>query len=332
MDKLDEIYLGIDEHSFSGHDMVLIITELKSKDVLAILDWITKAKLEEWINNLPLRIQIKIKWFSTDMNKGYAQSLTNILGNPIHSVDKYHLFQEANKVVDEVRQISIWGLRMNFVKVEDIPKLGKKIGKKLTKQDLEKLNATNAENVVIQKYKNKSACRLQAEQIDKNTLINSKWENVAYHEITADYFMETGYRRLFFYREKNLSPISKLRLNQIFREFDYLGFMAEAWILKEDFMEAMDDLNITEIDRIMADCLTSEHYRIKQFWRTLKRWYAGIKGFCEHSTATFKFTNALTEGINNLCKVAKRVSHGFKYKSMYIKKLVAKFCLKKLEI
>ncbi len=108
------------------------------------------------------------------MNKGYAQSLTNILGNPIHSVDKYHLFQEANKVVDEVRQISIWGLRMNFVKVEDIPKLGKKIGKKLTKQDLEKLNATNAENVVIQKYKNKSACRLQAEQIDKNTLINSK--------------------------------------------------------------------------------------------------------------------------------------------------------------
>lgn len=199
------------------------------------------------------------------MNKGYAQSLTNILGNPIHSVDKYHLFQEANKVVDEVRQISIWGLRMNFVRVEDIPKLGKKIGKKLTKQDLEKLNATNAENVVIQKYKNKSACRLQAEQVNQDTLINSKGENVAYHEITADYFMETGYRRLFFYREKNLSPISKLRLNQIFREFDYLGFMAEAWTLKEDFMDAMDDLNITEIDRIMADCLTSEHYRIKQF-------------------------------------------------------------------
>ena len=61
MEKLDEIYLGIDEHSFSGHDMVLIITELKSKEVLAILDGITKAKLEEWINNLPLRIQIKIK-------------------------------------------------------------------------------------------------------------------------------------------------------------------------------------------------------------------------------------------------------------------------------
>jgi transposase len=129
-----------------------------------------------------------------------------------------------------------------------------------------------------------------------------------------------------------LSPSSKLRLNQIFREFDYLGFMAEAWTLKEDFLDAMDDLNLSEINRIMADCLASEHYRIQQFGRTIQKWYTGIKGFCENSTAFFKFTNALTEGINNLCKVAKRVSHGFRYKSMYIKKLVAKFCLNKLHI
>lgn len=332
MDELNEIFLWVDEHSFSGHDMVLIITELKTKQVLAILDWITNAILKEWIDSLPPKIQIKIKWFSTDMNKWYANVLKEIYGNPIHSVDKYHLFQEGNKVVDEVRQISIWGLRMNFVKVEDIHKLGKRIGKKLTKKDLEKLNEANTENVVMQKYKEKSACRLKAEEVNQNALFNSKWAKVKYSEITADYFVETGYRKLFFYREKNLSPISKLRLNQIFREFDYLGFMAESWTLKEDFMDAMDNLDLEEIDRVMAECLESKHYRIQQFWRTLKKWYAGIKGFCEHSTATFKFTNALTEGINNLCKVAKRVSHGFKYKSMYIKKLVTKFCLKKLEI
>ncbi len=45
--ELDEIYLGVDEHSFSGHDMILIITDLKSKNILAILDWITKEKLEK---------------------------------------------------------------------------------------------------------------------------------------------------------------------------------------------------------------------------------------------------------------------------------------------
>ncbi|MDQ7023043.1 MAG: hypothetical protein Q9M97_05960 [Candidatus Gracilibacteria bacterium] len=45
MEKLDEIYLGVDEHSFSGHDMVLIITELKTGQLLAVLDGITKTKI-----------------------------------------------------------------------------------------------------------------------------------------------------------------------------------------------------------------------------------------------------------------------------------------------
>jgi hypothetical protein len=67
------------------------------------------------------------------------------------------------------------------------------------------------------------------------------------------------------YREKNLSPIQKLRLNQIFREFDYLGYMQKAWTLKEDFFNAMDNLDMNEIDRIMNECLNSDHYRIKKF-------------------------------------------------------------------
>jgi len=35
--------------------------------------------------------------------------------------------------------------------------------------------------------------------------------------------------------------------------------------MKEDFMDAMDNLDMNEIDRIKDDCLNSEHYRIKQF-------------------------------------------------------------------
>jgi hypothetical protein len=30
-------------------------------------------------------------------------------------------------------------------------------------------------------------------------------------------------------------------------------------------MDAMDNLDMIEIDRIRDDCLSSEHYRIKQF-------------------------------------------------------------------
>jgi hypothetical protein len=51
-------------------------------------------------------------------------------------------------------------------------------------------------------------------------------------------------RKLFLLGEKNLSPIQKLRLNQIFYEFDYLGFLKEAWTTKEDFCDAMDTLDI----------------------------------------------------------------------------------------
>ncbi len=245
-----------------------------------------------------------------------------------------HLFIEANRVVDQVRDISRYTLQMNFVKVEDIPKLWKKCNEKITVDDLKKLN--NNQNIDklkwMKKYKEKADNRLNIGQVNKNDLYNSKDEKIDYTEITPEYFIEKWYRKLFFYREKNLSWQQRLRINQIFKEFDYLWFMQESWTLKEDFMDALDELNMVEIDRIRDDCLKSEHYRIKQFWRTIKRWYAWIKGFCEHSTDEFKFTNALTESINNICKVAKRVSHWFSSKVMYIKKLTARFCLKKLEI
>ena len=41
MRELDEIYLGIDEHSFRGRNMVLVITDIKAKKVLAVLEDIT---------------------------------------------------------------------------------------------------------------------------------------------------------------------------------------------------------------------------------------------------------------------------------------------------
>jgi len=129
---------------------------------------------------------------------------------------------------------------------------------------------------------------------------------------------------------KNKSNFQRVWLFMIYGRS--LDFKRRFYTLKGYLVDALDELNMTEIDRIRDDCLKSEHYRIKQFWRTIKRWYDWIKGFCEHSTDNFKFTNALTEGINNLCKVAKRVSHWFSSKVMYIKKLTARFCLKKLEI
>ena len=333
--KLDEVWLWVDEHSFSWKDMILIITELKTKKMITVIDWITKEKLDNWIwHILPLKYHEKIKGYNTDMNKGYAKSLDEICGNPIWWVDKYHLWQEVNRVVDYVRDISINSLAMNFIKIEDAHKLWKRKWTKITTEDIAILNENQSEKKkkAMQKYKDKADQRLSIADINPKDLINSKWEVVEYQEITADYFIEKWYRLLFMYREKNLSWIQKLRLNQIFKEFDYGGYLQEVRTLKEDFYDALDDLNLEEIDRIRDDALSSEHRRLKQFWRTIKRWYKNIEWYINNSSDNFKFTNALTEGMNNLCKVVKRQSHWFRTKERYIKKLCARFCLTELHI
>ena len=326
LEELDEIYLWVDEHSFSWNDMILIITELKTRQLIAVLPKITKETLEDWISSLPLKVQTKVKWFATDMNKWYKNSLKNIISNPVSSVDKYHLFQEANRMVDEVRILNSWIIKMNFVKADEIINLGK-IPKKLTKKEIDKINKNSKRNNVMKKYKDKAEQRLNIEKIE-----NKKWEKIEYKEITLDYFLETWYKKLFQTREKNLSSYQKLRLNQIFREFDYNWYLVEAWTIKEDFNDAMDNLDLKEIDRIKKECLKSEHYRIKQFWRTINRWYDWIKWFCENSTESFKFTNAFTEWYNLVCKNLNRQAHWFKLKSNYFKKIFVKSMFNKTKI
>lgn len=330
LEELDEIYLWIDEHSFSRRDMILIITEIKTKRLIAVLDGITKEKLDSWIQSVPLKTQFKIKWFSTDMNKGYRKSLENILSKPVHSVDKYHLFQEANRMVDDVRQLTKWLIQMSFIQADDVVKLGK-VPKRLTKKEIQEINKSAHNKDMMRKYKDRAHQRIKQEEMDPKHLKNRKWQIIPYQEITLEYFLETWYKTMFLSREKNLSPIQRLRLNQIFREFDYKWYLAQAWTLKEELMEALDERNMHEVDRIMQECQESEHHRLKQFGRTLKNWYSWIKWYCAHSTDDFKFTNAFTECTNNLCKVAKRQSHWFRLKENYIKKIFANSMISKFK-
>jgi hypothetical protein len=62
---------------------------------------------------------------------------------------------------------------MNFVRIEDIPTLGKKIGKKLSKEDIARVHR-NSKIEGMEKYKKVGDMRLKSEQIDKNALFNSQ--------------------------------------------------------------------------------------------------------------------------------------------------------------
>lgn len=122
MKWLDEIYLGIDEHSFRGMDMVMMITELKQRKVLAILDNTSVATLKARLEHLWPEIRSKIKGLSTDMNKWYKWTVEWVIPEVISTVDKYHLVQEANRMVDEVRVLNSWLIKNEFVKASDIVK------------------------------------------------------------------------------------------------------------------------------------------------------------------------------------------------------------------
>ena len=130
MEWLEEIYLGIDEHSFRGRNMVVVITDIKAKKVLAVLDDTTNNTLKAWFSSLSLEIKEKIKWVSTDMYKWYKNVVEWEINWVVSTVDKYHLVQEANRMVDDVRKMNIWLIKMWFMKEKDFIK-NKKVTKKL---------------------------------------------------------------------------------------------------------------------------------------------------------------------------------------------------------
>lgn len=321
MQNAKEIYLWIDEHSFHGRDMVLVICDIKEKRLIAVLPDNRQETLRRWLHDIPITIQKKILWVSTDMHKTYLQTVKSVIPYVLSTIDKYHLIQEANRMVDDVRQLNKWLLKMNFAKVDDIIKTGKVPRAKGKKQKKIK---------EMKKYKEKIET-LDEKLFTQEDTINMRWEQAVFKEITYDYFINSGctYKTLLWKREKNLSWIQKLRLRQIFREFDYSWYVWESWNLKERFSDALEDKDFEEVVKVMEEALSSEHYRIQWFWKTLRRWKTELKNYCLYATKEFWFTNAPTESINNQCKVAKRVSHGFRHKENYMRKLASRFVIER---
>jgi transposase len=68
MELAAEIWIGIDEHSFSGRDMVAIIVDIKEMVPLAILNNNQMETIQAWFRSLPMEIKKKIKGVASDMN------------------------------------------------------------------------------------------------------------------------------------------------------------------------------------------------------------------------------------------------------------------------
>jgi transposase len=270
LESLEEIHLGLDGHSFRGRDMVYVITEVKTHKVIAILEKETNDCIRDWLNSLPPGVLKKIKSFVIDMKIGIKYTIQQTIGgNVIEVVDHYHVVQEANKVVDEVRRLGNWLRREVKREMRTILSRAKKDERKVL------------------------------EHILKNGEIQS--------------YVEIKQRLIFLKAAERLTPKQQEFISTLLKRCKYLR---EAWLNKELLRESLQNKDEELLRKVREDCLASDQYRIRQFGRTLKRWFQAILNFFK-----LNITNAFTEGKNNKAKVFKRIAYGYRNKDSYIRRL-----------
>ena len=95
--------LGIDEHSFSGRDLMITLTDVSHHDLLDILRNDRNMTLREWLHNMPEQARNLIQAVCIDMHSGYRSVVERELpGIPI-VIDKFHVIQLLNWHLQQLR-------------------------------------------------------------------------------------------------------------------------------------------------------------------------------------------------------------------------------------
>lgn len=104
--KMSSFSLGMDGHSFSGHDMVLTVTNINLPRVISILPSDRKKDIDRFFISIPKDVKAKIVAICIDMSAGYCSSIKQHLPQTKIVIDKFHIIQDANNRVDQERVIA----------------------------------------------------------------------------------------------------------------------------------------------------------------------------------------------------------------------------------
>lgn len=96
--------LGIDEHSYRGHNLVLTATNITKKKLLMVGKDDSLATLAEFLRKADRK---RIPEVCIDMRHGYRNTIERELPGVKITVDKFHVIAYANKNLDEVRSILV---------------------------------------------------------------------------------------------------------------------------------------------------------------------------------------------------------------------------------
>ena len=135
MRDADEIYLGIDEHSFRHQELVHTVTEVKQRKLVAILRDDRIATLKKFLAKIP---RDKVKEVCIDMKEGLRKAAEAVFPSARVVVDPFHVIADSNRRMDEARRIEQDVHRRRQVQ---IPKKIFLVGReKLTEQKRQKVD------------------------------------------------------------------------------------------------------------------------------------------------------------------------------------------------
>ena len=98
----EEVFLGIDEHSFRHQDMVYTVTEVKKRKMLGILRDDRIATLKMFLKKIP---QDKVREVCIDMKESLRKVSEELFPKAKVVVDHFHVIADSNRRMDEARKI-----------------------------------------------------------------------------------------------------------------------------------------------------------------------------------------------------------------------------------
>jgi len=98
----EEIFLGIDEHSFRHQELVHTVTEVKKRKMLGILRDDRIATLKMFLKKIPGK---KVKEVCIDMKESLRKVAEEVFPKAKVVVDPFHVIADSNRRMDEARRI-----------------------------------------------------------------------------------------------------------------------------------------------------------------------------------------------------------------------------------
>jgi transposase len=105
-DQPGDLVLSLDEHRFRGPDLLITIAlHAPDRRLLALLPDDRLASLEAWFAALPEAVRARIRAVTVDLKRAYARVVRRWCPNAQVLADPFHLIQDANRRLDEIRRL-----------------------------------------------------------------------------------------------------------------------------------------------------------------------------------------------------------------------------------